>query len=107
MKFGQHLKKIPNDLHSQIEIDSIYNVYLKRQKEDIKIYQKENKTLIPIDLDFNKIKGLSNEIKDILKNMKPKTVAQASNLPGFTPTATLLLLRYLKRNKIDKVVNEY
>ena len=102
-----NLREIPNDLHSQIEIDCIYNVYLKRQKEDIKIYQKENKMLIPIDLDFNKIKGLSNEIKDILKDMKPKTVAHASKLPGFTPTATLLLLRYLKRNKIEKVVNEY
>ena len=94
-------------MHSQIEIDCIYSVYLKRQKEDIKIYQKENKTIIPINFDFNNIKGLSNEIKDILKNMRPKTVAQASKLPGFTPTATLLLLRYLKRNKIDKVVNEY
>ena len=102
-----NLKEIPNDLHSQIEIDCIYKVYLKRQKEDIKIYQQENKTLIPIDCDFNNIKGLSNEIKEILKNVKPKTVAQASNLPGFTPTATLLLLRHLKRNKIDKVANEY
>ena len=102
-----NLKEIPNDLHSQIETDCIYNVYLQRQKEDIKIYQKENKITIPIDLDFNNIKGLSNEIKDILKNMKPKTVAQASNLPGFTPTATLLLLRYLKRNKTNKVANEY
>jgi len=101
------LRFIPNDLHSQIEIDCIYNVYLKRQKEDIKIYQKENQTIIPINFDFNNIKGLSNEIKDILKNMRPKTVAQASKLPGFTPTATLLLLRYLKRNKIDKVANEY
>ena len=45
-----NLKEIPNDLHSQIEIDCIYKVYLKRQKEDIKIYQQENKTLIPIDL---------------------------------------------------------
>ena len=102
-----NLKEIPNDLHSQIETDCIYNVYLQRQKEDIKIYQKENRITIPIDLDFNNIKGLSNEIKDILKNMKPKTVAQASNLPGFTPTATLLLLRYLKRNKTNKVANEY
>ncbi len=101
------LRLIPNDLHSQIEIDCIYNVYLKRQKEDIKIYQKESKIIIPINFDFNNIKGLSNEIKDILKNTRPKTVAQASKLPGFTPTATLLLLRYLKRNKIDKVANEY
>ncbi len=101
------LKTIPDELHSQIETDCIYNVYLKRQKEDIKMYRQENKTTIPINFDFNIIKGLSNEVKDILKKNKPSTVAQASSLPGFTPTATLLLLRHLKREKKNKVVNEY
>tara|TARA_B100000242_G_scaffold270149_1_gene221451 strand:+ start:1476 stop:3350 length:1875 start_codon:yes stop_codon:yes gene_type:complete len=101
------LKMIPNELHPQIETDCIYNVYLKRQREDIKMYKQENKTKIPINFDFNLIKGLSNEIKDILKQNKPSTVAQASNLPGFTPTATLLLLRHLKREKKYKVANEH
>ena len=101
------LKKIPRNLHSQIEIDCVYNVYLKRQRDDIKIYQQENKTKIPLDIDFKKIKGLSNEIINILNEVQPDTVAQASKLPGFTPTATLLLLRYIKREKKDKVVNEY
>ena len=101
------LKNIPTELHSQIETDCIYNVYLKRQKEDIKMYKYENKTKIPINFDFNLIKGLSNEIKDILKQKRPSTVAQASSLPGFTPTATLLLIRHLKREKKYKVVNEY
>ncbi len=101
------LKMIPKKLHSQIETDCIYNVYLKRQKEDIKMYKQENKIKIPINFDFNLIKGLSNEIKDILQKNKPVTVAQASKLPGFTPTATLLLLRHLKREIKHKVVNEY
>ena len=100
------LQKIPTSLHTQIQTDCIYDVYLKRQKEDIKIYQQENKTKIPEDIDFNKIKGLSNEIKDILNKIKPSTISQASKLPGFTPTATLLLLRHLKREKRIKVVNE-
>ena len=100
------LKKIPINLHAQLQTDCIYDVYLKRQKDDIKIYQQENKTKIPADIDFNKIKGLSNEIKDILNKIKPSTISQASKLPGFTPTATLLLLRYLKRDKRIKVVNE-
>ena len=101
------LKMIPKELHSQIETDSIYNVYLKRQKEDIKMYRQENKIKIPVDFDFNLIKGLSNEVKDILRQSKPVTVAQASKLPGFTPTATLLLLRHLKREKKYNVVNKY
>jgi len=102
-----NLKRIPKILHSQIETDCIYNVYLKRQKDDIKMYKQENKTKIPTNLDFNLIKGLSNEIKDILKQNMPSTVAQASNLPGFTPSATLLLLRHLKREKKYKVVNKH
>ncbi len=101
------LKMIPKELHTQIETDCIYNVYLKRQKEDIKMYRQENKIKIPMNFDFNLIKGLSNEIKDILQKNKPATVAQASKLPGFTPTATLLLLRHLKKEKKYIVVNEY
>ena len=100
------LKEIPMDLHAQLETDSRYNVYLKRQLEDIKAYKKETKIKIPTNFDFNQIKGLSNETKDILNNVKPTTISQASNLPGFTPTATLLLLRHIKKINILKTVNE-
>ncbi len=100
------LKKIPMDLHAQLETDSRYNVYLKRQLEDIRAYKKETKIKIPTNFDFNQIKGLSNETKDILNNVKPTTISQVSNLPGFTPTATLLLLRHIKKINILKTVNE-
>ena len=100
------LRKIPMDLHAQLETDSRYNVYLKRQLEDIKAYKKETKIKIPTNFDFNQIKGLSNETKDILNNVKPTTISQVSNLPGFTPTATLLLLRHIKKINILKTVNE-
>ena len=96
------LKKIQKNLHSQLETDCRYNVYLKRQQEDINAFKKENKITIPLNLEFNNIKGLSNEIKDILYKVKPHTIAQASKLPGFTPTATLLLLRYIKNNNNDE-----
>ena len=91
------LKTIPKELHSQLETDCRYNVYLKRQQEDINAFKRGNKVLIPLNLDFNDIKGLSNEIKDILYKVKPYSIAQASKLPGFTPTATLLLLRHIKK----------
>merc|ERR1711965_740895 len=100
------LRKIPIELHTQLETDSRYNVYLSRQLEDIKAYQKETKIKIPINFDFNQIKGLSNETKDILNNVRPTTFSQVSKLPGFTPAATLLLLRHLKKLNVSKVVNE-
>ena len=100
------LKKIPAKLHAQLETDCRYNVYLKRQLEDIRTYQKETKIKIPTNFDFNQIKGLSNETKDILNNVRPTTISQVTKLPGFTPTATLLLLRHLKRANKLKAVNE-
>jgi len=101
------LKKIPINLHPQLETDCRYDVYLKRQQEDINTYKKKSKVRIPINFNFNNIKGLSNETKDILNSLKPNTIAQASKLPGFTPTATLLLLRHLKKQDNKKVFNEY
>ena len=100
------LKKIPVELHAQLETDCRYNVYLKRQLEDIRTYQKETKINIPTNFDFNQIKGLSNETKDILNNVRPTTISQVTSLPGFTPTATLLLLRHLKKVNKLKAVNE-
>ena len=96
------LNKISKNLHSQLETDCRYNVYLRRQQEDINAFKKENKILIPLDLDFSIIKGLSNETRDILYKVRPQTIAQASKLPGFTPTATLLLLRFIKKNNINQ-----
>ena len=101
------LKTIPIGLHSQLETDCRYYVYLKRQQEDVNAYKKKSKVKIPINFNFNNVKGLSNETKDILNNLKPNTIAQASKLPGFTPTATLLLLRHLKKQDNKKVFNEY
>jgi len=102
------LNKIHKSLHSQLETDCRYSVYLKRQQEDINAFKKENKITIPLNLEFNNIKGLSNEIKDILYKVKPHTIAQASKLPGFTPTAALLLLRYIKNNNNDeRILSEH
>ena len=89
-----------------METDCRYNVYLKRQQEDINAYQKENNINIPLNVDFNKVKGLSNEARDILNNMKPNTIAQAAKLPGFNPTSTLLLLRYLKKQPKENNFSE-
>ena len=100
------LKQIPKNLHNQLETDCRYDIYLKRQKEDIRAYKKENKTRIPINFDYKNVKGLSNESIDLLTKIKPSTIAHASRMPGFTPTAALLLLRHLKRDNKQKLSNE-
>ena len=107
LEIWPELHEIPKNLHPQLETDCRYNIYLKRQKEDINAYKKENKTKIPTNFDFNEVKGLSNESRDLLNTLRPATIAQASKLPGFTPTATLLLLRHLKRDSKQKIQNEH
>ena len=107
LEIWPELDEIPKNLHPQLETDCRYNIYLKRQKEDIKAYKKENKTKIPTNFDYDKVKGLSNESRDLLNTLRPATIAQASKLPGFTPTATLLLLRHLKRDSQQKIQNEH
>ncbi|MDB2387624.1 tRNA uridine-5-carboxymethylaminomethyl(34) synthesis enzyme MnmG [Alphaproteobacteria bacterium] len=107
LEIWPELDEIPKNFHAQLETDCRYNIYLKRQKEDIKAYKKENKTKIPTNFDYNEVKGLSNESRDLLNTLRPATIAQASKLPGFTPTATLLLLRHLKRDSKQKIQNEH
>ena len=86
----------------QIEIDIKYDIYIKRQINDIKQFEIEQQTLIPKEINFKKIKGLSNESIDILNRHKPETIRQASLMPGFTSSAVFLLLHHI-RNKQTKL----
>ncbi len=100
-KLFNELKKIDKNLYQQIEIDCKYDIYLKRQKSDIKNFLVEQNTKIPNNFNFKLISGLSNEVVEILQRAKPNNLNQASKLPGLTPSATFLILSYLKRNSVD------
>ncbi len=84
---------------NQIEVDIKYDIYIKRQLNDIKQFESDQQTLIPKEINFKKIKGLSNESIDILNQHKPETIRQASLLPGFTSSAVFLLLYHIKNKK--------
>ena len=88
-----------NDCINQIEIDIKYDIYIKRQLNDIKQFESEQQTLIPKEINYRQIKGLSNESIDILNQHKPETIRQASQLPGFTSSAVFLLLYHVKNKK--------
>ena len=92
------LKRIDKEIYKQIEIDCKYEVYIKRQKMDIKNYLIEQNTKIPSNINFHSIIGLSNESKEILDKSRPITLNQAARLPGFTPSAVFLLQNHLKKN---------
>ena len=90
------LAQIAPRYHSQLETDKRYQGYLRRQQADIDAMRKDENVLIPDDVDFGKIGGLSAESQDLLKRYAPETLGQASRIPGLTPAALVALLRHLR-----------
>jgi len=85
------------DSAEQVEIAIKYAGYLTRQAEDIARQQRSESTLIPSDLDFAAISGLSAEVRLKLQAVRPQTIGQAQRIAGVTPAAISLLLVHLKR----------
>jgi len=84
----------------QVEIQVKYEGYISRQLDEIEKLRKHENTALPADLDYDTIAGLSNEIKQKLKEIRPQTLAQASRIPGVTPAAVSLLLIHLKKRSL-------
>jgi len=79
------------------EIEVKYEGYIKREKEMIEKLKNLEHIAIPEDFDFNNIKGLSNEAKSKLSEVRPKNLDQASRIQGIGPVDILILLMYLKK----------
>jgi tRNA uridine 5-carboxymethylaminomethyl modification enzyme len=82
----------------QVEIHAKYEGYIARQQEEIDRLRASEETRLPEDFDFNRVSGLSNEVKQKLRDTKPATLGQASRIPGVTPAAISLLLIHLKKS---------
>ena len=81
----------------QVEIDAHYHGYLNKQSKDIESYKKDEKVLIPEEINYDQFSGLSNEIKSKLKKIRPRTLGQALRIDGVTPAAAIILLGHIKR----------
>ncbi|GAA5193846.1 tRNA uridine-5-carboxymethylaminomethyl(34) synthesis enzyme MnmG [Ferrimonas gelatinilytica] len=82
----------------QVEIQIKYAGYIDRQKEEIEKARRHESTVLPLDLDYQEVKGLSNEVIAKLNEHKPETIGSASRISGITPAAISLLLVYLKKH---------
>ena len=81
----------------QLEISAKYQGYIDRQAEEVARSGSYESMVLPADLDYAKVAGLSNEVKQKLAQHKPQTIGQASRIQGITPAAISLLLIHLKR----------
>lgn len=81
----------------QVEIDAKYQGYVSRQREEVARAALQEEVLLPPELDYDNVPGLSKEIQQKLNANRPQTLGQASRIPGVTPAAMSLLLVHLKR----------
>lgn len=84
----------------QVEIDVKYAGYLQRMNDEVEKLKRAEETKIPDNLDIDAINGLSNEVKQKLKQHRPSTLGQAGRIQGITPAAISLLLVHLKRQAV-------
>ena len=92
-----------NEIDEQIEINSHYRGYLKKQKADILAFKRDENLTIPDNIDYDQFSGLSNEVKAKFKEIRPKTMGQALRIDGITPAAVYILLSHVKRKSIKHI----
>ena len=78
-----------------MEIQVKYDGYVSRQESEISKLQKLERKKLPLDVDFEKIRGLSNEAKERLSIVRPVTIGQASRVAGVTPADVSVLIIWL------------
>ena len=81
----------------QVQIQVKYSGYIQRQQDEIDKAIKHETTGLPLELDYQEVPGLSNEVIAKLNDHKPETIGQASRISGMTPAAISILLVHLKR----------
>jgi tRNA uridine 5-carboxymethylaminomethyl modification enzyme len=86
----------------QLEIAAKYQGYIDRQAEEVAKSASYESTELPDDIDYAKVAGLSNEVRQKLQQHRPQTIGQASRIQGITPAAISLLLIHLKRLNLSR-----
>ena len=101
-KIRQIFTDIPafsDSIEKQVVTDAHYMGYLKRQERDIKSFKKDESVIIPENINYKNLSGLSNEVKSKLISIRPKTLGQAIRIDGITPAAIIILLSHIKKLK--------
>ena len=93
------LNKFSENIKQQVAIDAMYEPYIKRQEQDIELLEKEKNMLIPVDFDYDSVGGLTNEVKEKLKQHKPYNIEVASRIMGITPASIMNIMIALKSGK--------
>ncbi len=89
--------RLPEQVRLQVDVQAKYSGYIERQQQEIERQRRSEATVLPADLDYATVKGLSNEVRQRLGEARPMSLGQAARVPGVTPAAISLLLIHLKK----------
>jgi tRNA uridine 5-carboxymethylaminomethyl modification enzyme len=90
--------RLATQIRDQVEVAAKYAGYIERQEEEIARQRRNEETRLPEDLDYARVAGLSNEVRQKLAQVRPATVGQAARIAGVTPAAVSILLVHLKKS---------
>ncbi len=88
---------VTDKIGEQLEIDAKYAVYLERQAADVVSYRRDEGFELPDEIDYGRIPGLSNELRQKLQSIRPRTIGHAGRIDGITPVALTLLVAHARR----------
>jgi tRNA uridine 5-carboxymethylaminomethyl modification enzyme len=92
-------ERIAAQLGPALEVRARYTGYIERAQEEIERARHNEHTPLPADLDYQRLAGLSNEVRQKLAEIRPATLGQAARVPGVTPVAVGILLVHLKKRR--------
>ncbi len=92
--------EINSTILNYLQIESKYSAYLKRQNQDIKLFNDEEECKIPSKVNYSSVKSLSLEMQEKLSYHRPKTIGAARRIPGVTPAALTAIIVHIKTNSL-------
>jgi tRNA uridine 5-carboxymethylaminomethyl modification enzyme len=95
--FDRSLESLPPSVKEQVEIQVKYDGYIKRQMDQIERFKRLEEVNFPEEFDFSSVIGLTTEVMEKLKKIKPHSLGQASRISGVTPAAISILMVNLKK----------
>lgn len=84
-----------------LETEARYAVYLDRQRSEAEQIRREEQTQIPQAIDFSRVSGLSNELKQKLSTRRPRTIAEAQRIDGMTPAALGIIIACIRQSEVE------
>ncbi len=97
-QIDNNMPKLTQQESQEVEIQVKYEGYIKMQEAQVEKFEKLEKKLLPEEIDYEKIKGLSLEARQKLNKFKPRSIGQASRISGVSPADISVLLITLNKS---------